>query len=268
MVSFTGSPPRIRELQGLLQHNELQVALTFTVPAEHLNDSRYTESIVVESSDLHLPPGISATMVEGRNRVSLTLHRLIERRLPVQFESVGEEPLGPLVIEPATVLVRGPRDVLERALTISTQPSELPVRSSRTRTAMRVPLVQDLEGRPVRVTPNRVSVRSLAPPRKIYDLQEVPVHFLCPTDFPMRPTFVDERAGKIRLRVRGLVRDEPPKVHAFVDLTRGPFPAGRYNEPVQVQLPKDFELAQDPPQGASFQLVPEEVAPKDAIPAP
>ncbi len=77
--------------------------------------ARYTDSILVESSDIHTPPGVTAMMVEGRNRISLTLHRLVERRLPVRFDSVSDEPVGPVVIEPATVLVRGPQEVLDRA---------------------------------------------------------------------------------------------------------------------------------------------------------
>jgi hypothetical protein len=260
MVSFTGSPLRIRELQGMLQHNELQVPLTFTVPAEHLHESRYTDSILVESSDVHTPPGVTAVIVEGRNHVSLTLHRLVERRLPVRFDAVGEEPAGPVVIEPATILVRGPQEVLERARAISTQPSELPARPTLAGSAVRVSLVQELEGRPVQAMPNRVTVRLPAQERKVYELTEVPVHFLCPEDFPLRPKFFGERAGRISLRVRGPVRDELPKVYAFVDLTRGRFPAGRYHEPVQLQLPKDFELVQDAPRGVSFQLVPADFA--------
>ncbi|HWG45583.1 MAG TPA: YbbR-like domain-containing protein [Gemmataceae bacterium] len=272
MVSFTGSPLRIRELQGMLQHNELQIPLTFTVPAEHLNESRYIDSILVESTDLHTPPGVTAVMVEGRNHISLTLHRLIERRLPVRFDSVSEEAIGPVVIEPATVVVRGPQDVLERARAISTQPSELPTRSALTGAAARVPLVLELEGRPVEVTPNRVTVRMPAEARKIYELPEVPVHFLCPVDFPLRPKFFGERAGRIRLRVQGPVCEELPKVYAFVDLIQGHCAsAGRYHEPIQLQLPKDFELAQDPPRGVSFQLVPSDGVSRglDAtIPAP
>jgi hypothetical protein len=77
-------------------------------------------------------------------------------------------------------------------------------------------------------------------------------------DFALRPKFFGERAGRINLRVQGPQVDEPPKVYAFVDLTRGRFPAGRYHEPVQLQLPKDFELVQEPPRGVSFQLVPVE----------
>jgi hypothetical protein len=256
MASFTGPPLRVREVQSMIQHGELQVALPFTVPAEHLSESRYTDSILVESSDIHTPPGVTAVIVEGRNHVSVTLHRLIERRLPVRFDSVGEEASGSVAIEPATVLVRGPQDVLERARAISTQPSELPSPVGR------VALVQELEGRPVRVTPNRVTARLPAQARKVYELPEVPVHFLCPVEFPLRPKFFSERGGRINLRVRGPVRDELPKVYAYIDLTSGRYPAGRYEEPVQVQLPKDYELVQDPPRGVSFQLVPVDLVPR------
>lgn len=256
MVSFTGPPLRIREVQSMLQHNELQIPITFTVPAEHLHESRYNDSILVEGSDIHTPPGVSAVMVEGRNHISITLHRLVQRRLPVRFESVSEEPTGSLVIEPATVLVRGPQEVLDRARAISTQPSEWPAQSPYPGALARVPLVQELEGRSIEVVPNRVTVRIPAQARKVYDLPEVPVHFLCPVDFPLRPRFFGERAGRISLRVRGPAREEQPRINAFVDLTQGRFPPGRYHEPVQLQLPKGFELVQDPPRGVSFQLVP------------
>jgi hypothetical protein len=262
MVTFTGSPLRIRELQSILQHNELQIPLTFSVPAEHLNDSRYSDSLLVEGSDIHTPPGVTAVVLEGRNHISLTLHRLVERRLSVRFDSVNDEAVGAVVVEPATVLVRGPQEVLERARTIATQPSELPGRAPMSGSAIRVPLVQELEGWPVQVVPNRVIARLPAQPRKVYELAEVPVHFLCPLDFALRPKFFGERSGRISLRVRGPVRDEAPKVYAFVDLTRGGFPAGRYHEMIQIQLPKDFELVQEPPRGVSFQLVPLDSVPR------
>ena len=98
MVSFTGPPLRIRELQGMLQRNELQIPVTFAVPAEHLRESRYTDSILVESADMHTPPGVTAIMIEGRNHVSLTLHRLVERRLPVRFDAVNNESAGTVVL--------------------------------------------------------------------------------------------------------------------------------------------------------------------------
>jgi len=271
MVTFTGSPPRIRELQGMLQRNELQIPVTFAVPAEHLHEARYNDSLLVESADVHTPPGVTAVMIEGRNHVSLVLHRLVERRLPVRFDAVNNESAGTVVLEPATVLVRGPQDVLERARVISTQPTELPSWSPSSGGVLRVPLVQEMEGRSLQVTPSRVMVRMPSQPRKIYELPEVPVHFLCPVDFTLRPKFFGERAGRIALRVQGPEGDEAPKVYAFIDLTQGRFPAGRYHEPVQIQLPKDFELVQDPPRGVSFQLVPADSAPRDldsTIPAP
>ncbi len=262
MVSFTGSPLRIRELQGMLQHNELHIPLTFSVPAEHLHESRHNDTIVVDSSDLHAPPGVAGLVVEGRNHIALTLHRLVERRLPVRFDSVGEEEGLAAAIEPATVLVKGPQEVLERARSIATQPSELPSRSPRDGSSIRVPLVQEIEGWPVQTSPNRVSVRLPPQVRKVYDLPEVPVHFLCPFDFGLRPKFAGERAGRIALRVRGPVREDAPKAYAYVDLTGGGLTAGRYHEPIRIQLPKEFELAQEPPSGVSFQLVPLDTVPQ------
>jgi hypothetical protein len=271
MVSFTGSPLHIRELQSMLQHNELQIPLTFTVPAEHLNQSRYSDSLLVECGDIRAPPGVTAVPIEGRNRIAFTLHRMVERRLPVRFEAINEEAAGQVVIEPATVLVRGPQEVLERVRAISTQPSELPGQGALGGNVLRVALVQELEGRPVQVMPARVSVRKPPQPRKVYELPEVPVHFLCLVDMPLRPKFFDERSGRIFLRVRGPAREELPKVYAFVDLTQGRFLAGRYHEPVRIQLPKEFELLQDPPRGVSFQLVPAGSVPRgldSPLPAP
>jgi hypothetical protein len=262
MVSFTGPPLRIRELQSMLQRNELQIPLTFSVPAEHLHESHYSDSLLVESGDVHVPPGVTAVPLEGRNHVSLTVHRLVEKRLPVRFDSVTDEAAGSVVIEPATVRVRGPQEVLERARVISTQPAELPMRSPLLGAAARVALVQELEGRPVQVVPGHVTVRRPPQARKVYEVPEVPVQFLCPVDFPLRPKFFGEGAGRISLRVRGPVREEPPKVYAFVDLTTGGFAAGRYHEPLQIQLPKDCELVQEPPRGVSFQLIPVESVPR------
>lgn len=100
---------------------------------------------------------------------------------------------------------------------------------------------------------------------KVYELPETPVHFLCPTNSALRPKFLSESAGRIRLRVRGPAGNEPPKVYAFVDLTQGNYSTpGRYHEPIQLQLPKEFELVQEAPPGVSFQLMPQD----NTIPAP
>ncbi len=259
-ASFSGPPSRVRELSGLLQRNELRVEVTVTVPDERLNESRYSDTVVIESSDVHAPPGIAVSMVEGRNRIPVTLHRLVERRLPVRFDHAGDEPTGPLVIEPPTVLVRGPQEVLDRVRAIPTRPSELPSRPANAPPGApavgRAALVQELEGRPVVVEPARVSVRVPPQTRKVYTLPDVPIRFLCPANFAFRPAFYDERSGRVSLRLQGPVLDEAPKVHLYVDLTPGTFISGKQNEPLQIQLPKDFTLLDEAPRVVTFDLQP------------
>ncbi len=265
VVSFTGSPQRIRELHGMLQRKELHVSKSITVPGQHLNDSRYSDVVVVEPGDINAPLGVTSIVSESKGRIPFTLHRLIEKRLPVRFDCVREGPTGPVVIEPATVLVRGPREVLDRAAFIRTQPSELPSRPlhepSSYAAVGRAQMVKELEGRPIRVTPPWVVVRVPGQSRKVYELNDVPVQFLCPTDFPFKPRFNDERSGKVTLKVSGPVQDEPPRVYAFIDLTRGKFPSGLNHEPLQLQLPRDFQVV-EAPRVVNFRLDPGDFAPE------
>jgi hypothetical protein len=260
LASFSGPPARIRELSGLLQRNELRVEVTLVVPDERLNESRYSDTVVIEAGDVHAPPGVTVSMVEGRNRVPVTLHRLVERRLPVRFDHVGDDPVGLLLIEPATVLVRGPQEVLERARSIPTQPSELPTRPANALPSAaavgRVPLMLELEGRPVSVEPPRVTVRVPPQTRKIYSLPDVPIRFLCPANFAFRPAFYDERSSRVSLRLQGPLQEDSPKIHLFVDLTVSRFDSGKQNEPLQIQLPKDFVLVDEAPRVVTFDLQP------------
>jgi hypothetical protein len=268
-VSFAGPPARVRELRGMLQRNELHVDVTLTVPEDRLHEGRYADTVVVEAADVHAPPGVTALVAEGRNRIPVTLHRLVERRLPVHFDHAGEDAAAAAaaVLEPPTVLVRGPQEVLDRARTIPTLPAELPTRragtSPKAPAVGRVALVQQLEGRPVRVEPKYVSVRVPAATRKDYPAIEVPVHFLCPANFHLRPEFTGgERSGRITLRLRGPVQDEPPQVYAYVDLTHDKFLSGLNNEPLRLQLPKDFQLMDEAPRTFSFILEKADFIPK------
>lgn len=266
LASFSGPPARIRELRGILQRNELKVDFTLTVPDERLNESRYSDTLVVEGSEVHAPPGVTVLMVEGRNRIPVTLHRLVERRLPVHFNHAGDDVTPTVLVEPATVLVRGPQEVLDRARFVSTQPAELPTRPANapaTAPAVgRVALEQTLEGRPVRVSPERVTVRVPAQTRKVYELPDVPVHFLTPANFVLRPVYTSDRAGRISLKLVGPAQEETPKVYAFVDLTRNRFVSGLNHEPLQLQLPKDFQLAEEVPRVVTFELQPADFVPK------
>src|SRR5262249_60250940 len=91
-----------------------------------------------------------------------------------------------------------------------------------------------------------------------------PIPFPGPANCPRRPPWMrhDERAGRITLRVEGPAVAELPPIVAYVDLTRPAFQAERdvtqvlyADEPVRVQLPTDFSLAQEPPSAAPFLLV-------------
>ena len=86
LVSFTGPPARIHELRGIVQRGELHVALNYTVPEDRLAEGRYSDTILVEAADVHPPTGVTPIMVEGRNRIPITIHRLVERRLPVRLD--------------------------------------------------------------------------------------------------------------------------------------------------------------------------------------
>jgi hypothetical protein len=273
VVSFSGSPQRIRELHGMLQRKELHVTKTITVPAERLNESRYTDAVVVEPGDLNAPLGITTLLGEGRSRIPFTLHRLIEKRLPVRFDCLREGPTGPVLIDPPTVLVRGPREVLDRAGFIRTQPSELPSRPLHAPASYaaigRAQMVKELEGRPIHVTPSWVMVRVPGQGQKVYELTDVPVQFLFPAGFPFKPRFTDERSGKVTLKVSGPLQDEPPRVSAFIDLTCGKFVSGVNHEPLQLQLPKGFQLAEEAPRGIKFELMPGDFVPEGlGLPVP
>ena len=80
------------------------------------------------------------------------------------------------------------------------------------------------------------------PRQKVYELAEVPVHFLCPKDCPWKPRFANEQASKVSLKVIGPVTEQPPPVLAFIDLTAGNLARGRNLQPLRLQLPKDFQL--------------------------
>jgi hypothetical protein len=259
-VSFTGPPSRIRELRGLLQRGELQIETVLTVPDDRLGESHYLDTVRIEASDIHPPAGVTPFVVEGRNRIPVTLHRLVERRLPVRFERSGAARIAQVTLEPDSVLVRGPQEILEQVRAIPTQPYAVspqaePLTTPQVLTEPAVPLVQELGGRRIRVRPGQVAARiTLAPQQRVYELTEVPIQFLCPPGFALRPVFRDERAGKITVRLQGPAGEETPTVVAFVDLGGRKWEPGLYEEPLRLQLPRDFQLAQEPPRPVTFRL--------------
>lgn len=267
-VSFSGPPSRIREVRSLLQRGELRVAVTVSVPADSLEEARFRDTVRIEAGDIHPPSGVTPIVHEGRNRIPITLHRLVERRLEVRFEATGPQAIAQSLIEPASVLVRGPQEILDKARWIPTMPQVVkprnePLINQEIATLAMVPLVCELEGRRIRTSPETVAVKlALQPQQRLYELADVPIHFLCPAGFTLKPLFGDERAGRITLRVQGPFGDEVPAVTAFIDLSGRKWEPGLYEERLKLQLPKDFQLAQAPPRLVTFQLV---LA--DAVPA-
>lgn len=272
LATFSGPPPRIRELRSLLQRDQLRVELSFSVPEERRKELKLYETLLVETANLHTPPGVTTTLVAGRNQVRIVLHKLGQRHLPVRFDSSLERDSGPFVVEPASVLVHGPLELLERTSAVPTQPWILRGAGRDT-----VALVKELETQAIRCVPGAVRVRRLtSASRKTYELTDVPVHFLTPVGSAHRPRFSNDRAGRVTLRVSGPAQDEPPRVQAFVDLTGAGFsdttsrPAVKprwFEEPIQVQLPPGFHLADDMPHLISFELAPpEEATPRLEIP--
>src|SRR5438105_7280204 len=81
-ASFSGPVSRIRELRALLQRGDVQINCVVAVSEEKQNEPSYRDTVRVEPGDVPAPPGVTTYLVEGRNCVPVTVHRLVERRLP------------------------------------------------------------------------------------------------------------------------------------------------------------------------------------------
>jgi hypothetical protein len=257
-VMFSGPQARIRELRRKIQRGAVQANITLAVPDEKLYESSYPDTVRVSIADISVPPGVTVELSEDNPGIPVTIHRLTERVLPVRLEVTGDVRVSQVKLEPTTVTVRGPKAVLDRAAFIHTQPCSLEAESGAGPDPVvrdQVDLVTELEGRPIQTSPRAVQLRCrVAPKQRVYELHDVPVHFLCPVNFPLRPRFTAERPGKISLRVIGPAVEGPPPVLAFVDLTSGNYARGRNLEPVRLQLPKDFQPVYNTPPLVAFTL--------------
>ncbi|MCS7016335.1 MAG: hypothetical protein RMJ19_00155 [Gemmatales bacterium] len=265
-VSFIGPPSRIRDLRTRLQSGQFRISRIISVPEERQADARYVEVIRLDQQDLEGLPGVQAVIAEKTNRIPVTLRRIIEKQMPVQFQHTGGERVERAVVEPSTVLVRGPKEVLDREEVVPTQLYQVPLRAADEQSrpvehTASVPLVSELGGRPIRALPERVQVRLVVrPKRRLIELPNIPVHFLTPAGFPFRPQFTSPRAGVITLRVLGPAADPPAGIKAYVDFTTPgrTFARGLYpEETIQILLPPGYELAQESPR-ISIELVPSE----------
>ena len=241
----------------------MQVAVAVSVPPEHRQELRFSDSVRIDASEIHAPPGVTPLIVEGRNRIPIVLRRLGQRRLIVRLDPAPDDRVAQVVVEPGAVMVRGPKVILDNLRNIPTQPLLLPAASEtapdkESVVSASVAMVRELEGRPVATLPAEVGVRlTLRPQEKVYELKGLPIRCLCPSDFGFQVEFVSGSSKTISLRLRGPADKVPEGVVAYLDLSQSKYRAGAYgDEQLRLQLPKDFTLAQDPPRSPPFRLVP------------
>lgn len=274
IASFTGPPSRLRELRRQLQRGQVRVTFNLQVPEERQNDTRYDDVVRVEAANIPVPPGVVAVLPDQGNTIPYTVYRLVERHLPVRLDYVGDARISQVKLEPPTVMVRGPKDIVDRMWTISTQAcafNTMPDTPDGKEPAVqgKVSLVAEWEGRPIQTSPRSVMFSCRVKPRqKTYELSDIPVQFLCPPNCPWRARFLPPQSGRIAVSVRGPAGDEPPPVLAFVDLTGGNIGQGRNLLPVRLQLPRDYQLVSDHPLQVAFYLEPCEPAAVSTAPVP
>ncbi len=265
-VSFAGPPSRIREVRNLVRQGTLKLHQTVVIPDEKAQDTRLATLEVpmrIDLVGLSLPTGVQAVIPEYKSRLQIGVRRIIQKRMPIKLQHTGEQALDRITIEPSSVLVRGPKEVLDLETAIPTQlyipRNDLKNdQGDQVVAPFQLNLVNKLGGAIIHTEPSSVRVSLVVKgPRKIHELKDVPVHFLCPANFPFRPRFTSDQSGLITLRVRGPNTEVKPVVSAYVNLTVRKFQSGLHaEEPIRIELPPGYELAQDPPRLSSFQLDP------------
>jgi hypothetical protein len=256
-ASFTGPSLRMRELRRKLHRGQIQATITYVVPEDRTKESTITDVVHLEGAGLNMPPGVLVEWFDPNLTLPITVHRLTERALPVRLEYTGEVRVSQIKLEPSTVLVRGPKSVLDRAQSIATLPFEFTTptdEEAKEPTKESVALVGELGGRPVQVTPGQVDFRAKVQPRKrVREIVDVPIRFAIPDRYPWQPRF-EGNAGKLNLRVIGPTGDETPRVRAYIDLDQQAYGRGRNDGPVRIELPKEFELVEHRTPIAAFYL--------------
>jgi hypothetical protein len=255
-VEFTGPPSRIKEVKNQLQQGAVRLQRTITVPDDQLQEPSYRPTVRLDANELSLPPGVHASVAPSKGELRLVVRRIVEKQLPVKPTHNAGERVESIQVEPATVLVRGPKEVLDKMAFVETRLWELPpglvgqeVSQITPMPANTLRLVDHYSNQALKITPPTVQARvTLRPLQKTFELTDVPVGFLCPPNFPFRAQFKTERAAAITLKVTGPATAAKPAVKAYVDLTARAFSAGlQPDEPIKLaDLPPGYQLAQDP----------------------
>ncbi len=258
MVSFTGQNARLKQLRKKLQQGQIQANVIYHVPEDKTSETTYSTAVSIDTSHIDVPQGIVVEIVEASMLLPIVVHRIVERTIPVELEYTGAVRVTQIKIEPATVLVRGPKSVLDRADRIGTLPYAIAPPADDTDDPVVKDLVTvatELEGKGLKVTPRQVNVKCKVQPRKKwYKIADVPVQFLSPEQFPYRTKFAEEKGSVVTVKLMGPAGEEPPPVFAFIDLTKESLGRGRNLQPVRVQLPKEYQIVEMIPPQLAFYL--------------
>ena len=116
---------RIRDLRRKIQRGAVQAIVTVTVPEERQHENSYADVAGVSGADVSVPPGVTVELADDNANIPVTIHRVVERILPVRIDVTGDVSISQVKIEPTTVTVRGPKAILDRAAFLPTQPCSL-----------------------------------------------------------------------------------------------------------------------------------------------
>jgi len=265
-VKFFGLPSRLREVKDLVEGRNLILRKVVRVPTEVdvRQDNEYQDVVQFESSSLTLPLGVHADINPVEGRLQVKLRRMMEKTLtlqPMVTTGSAQYEVDNIRLEPATVKVFGPKSVLEQTsqLLLDNWQPRLPTGLTMTEEEVTgsVRLPDKIKQESVRTVPDRVEIRArLKPALRVYEMNDVPIAFLCPANFLYRPLFTADRHGTIaQLKIRGPL-NRSPEVRAYIDLTSRPnLKPGLYpDEAILIDLPNGYYLAQDPPRLSAFKL--------------
>ena len=104
-VMFAGPYARIRELRRKIQRGAVQAIVTLTVPEEKQHENSYSDVAHISAADIAVPPGVTVDLADDNASIPVTVHRVIERLLPVRLDVTGDVSVSQVKIEPTTVTV-------------------------------------------------------------------------------------------------------------------------------------------------------------------
>src|SRR5262249_21696851 len=89
-VSFSGPSSRMRDLKKKLYRGQIQAVVPYTVQDDKQKESTFFDTANIEGAKIGLPPGIMMEWSDANLSVPVTVHRIVERVLPVKLDFTGD----------------------------------------------------------------------------------------------------------------------------------------------------------------------------------